>query len=193
MPLTAQRVIEIVDLVAEQLAHSYDFTVPRPATEELPISGGDVGGSVGFESFLLKKIKEGVAVGLTEEEAERMVRLYGSNVDRVLARYVALVDEASEEGADDGGNEGIPPLLCAQLQYGIEEEMVCRPADFFVRRTGAMFFNIDWVIDNKEAVVQYMARIFEWSDDRSAEMMAELDELIEDARGEREQVEEESV
>jgi glycerol-3-phosphate dehydrogenase len=52
--------------------------------------------------------------------------------------------------------------LLAQLQYSLEEEMTATPTDFFIRRTGALYFNIDWVRQWQESVIAYMAAYFGW-------------------------------
>ena len=43
-------------------------------------------------------------------------------------------------------------------------EMVAKPTDFFVRRTGDMFFNIANVKAGKKDVLDEMAFIFGWTD-----------------------------
>ena len=43
-------------------------------------------------------------------------------------------------------------------------EMVVKPTDFFVRRTGDMFFNIANVKAGKKDVLDEMAFIFGWTD-----------------------------
>ncbi|MCZ4152111.1 glycerol-3-phosphate dehydrogenase, partial [Escherichia coli] len=98
-------------------------------TKRLPISGGDVGGSAGYAVYAERKIKDGVALGLERAVAERLVRTYGSNVDRLYARLSGL----------RGGTEvhGMRIELFLMASYAMEEEMAATPADFWVRRTGA--------------------------------------------------------
>jgi glycerol-3-phosphate dehydrogenase len=60
--------------------------------------------------------------------------------------------------------------------------MVATPLDFFNRRTGALFFNIQWVIEHKEAVLRYMKSVFEWSEEEAAMHEDELNREIYYAR-----------
>jgi glycerol-3-phosphate dehydrogenase len=152
----------IVNLVAKELGNEKPCT-----TERITLSGGDVGGSAKFEKFIARKIKEGQTLGLDQAEAERVVKLYGSNIDKVYARLRTNQQEAKRYQ--------LPALLLAQLQYGMTEEMVSTPSDFFNRRTGAVFFNIEWVLKWKEPVIAYMAHKNSWSGEEKERMTGDLD------------------
>ncbi|WP_026671981.1 glycerol-3-phosphate dehydrogenase/oxidase [Alkalihalobacterium bogoriense] len=140
----------IVDYVAKELGNEQ-----RCTTDQIILSGGDVGPS--FEKFKKEKTKEGISIGLTESEAERLVSLYGSNVDSIFVR----IQQANET------EQPLTPTVFAQLTYAIEEEMASSPIDFFNRRTAALFFNIDWVLQWKEAVIAYMKEEFQWDDEQT--------------------------
>lgn len=144
----------IVDLVAKDLGNDQLCT-----TDRITLSGGDVGGSAKFEQFIEKKVSEGKAIGMSENDALKMVKLYGTNVDKVFANYTNGQEKAKENN--------LSPLVYAQLHYGIEEEMVTTPIDFFNRRTGALFFNIDWVLEWKESVISYMKKEFQWTNEEA--------------------------
>ncbi len=140
----------IVDIVAKQLGNNQPCT-----TDSIKLSGGEVGGSVKYESFVTRKALEGVKLGLEKQEAEKVIRLYGSNIDSVY-RFI-------REDKGEAEQYQLPPLLLAQLKYGMEHEMVTTPSDFFNRRTSAIFFNIAWVLKWKDAVIHYMANMKKWS------------------------------
>ncbi len=53
--------------------------------------------------------------------------------------------------------------------------MTAKPVDFFVRRRGAVFFNIHWVYEWKEAVINYMAAKLGWSKEEQMKYTAELE------------------
>jgi len=161
----------IVDLLAGQLSDKLGVYLPESQTEELPISGGEVGGSDGFARFMDRKIEEGRALGLAEEQARGLTQMYGANVDEVFHRYYKLKDEDME----------LDPLVYSMLTYGMEHELTVKPVDFFVRRTGALFFDIQWVHKHKEAAIGFMAREYEWSDEQVQEYTRELDVLLEEA------------
>ncbi|PAE09094.1 glycerol-3-phosphate dehydrogenase [Terribacillus saccharophilus] len=165
--------IEAVNLVADQFKKEEGILYSQADTKHLPISGGEVGGSKGFERFKERKVDEGKAIGLTAEDALKMVSRYGANVDKVFERFETLKDEAKAANID--------PLVFAQLRYAIEEELAFKPVDFFVRRTGALLFNINFVHTNKDAVIDYMAETLGYSAEQKSEYTRELDVLAKEA------------
>lgn len=61
------------------------------------------------------------------------------------------------------------------LLYAIEEETAAKPVDFFIRRTGALFFDIAWVRQWKEPVVSFMAEQLGYSEEQVREYAEELE------------------
>ncbi|NOU96244.1 FAD-dependent oxidoreductase [Paenibacillus sp. LMG 31456] len=163
----------IVNLVASQLQQEGNAPYPSCKTDSIRLSGGDVGGSSGFEAFVKTKIRAGISAGLSEADASVLVHRYGSNIDRVLELYIAHRDEAKQHA--------LPGAWFAALLYGIEAEMVVTPLDFFIRRTGSLYFNIDAVKRLKQPVMDYMAERFGWESSVSAALMQTLDGHIHDA------------
>ncbi|CAM3174263.1 glycerol-3-phosphate dehydrogenase/oxidase [Filibacter tadaridae] len=141
----------VVDKIVEQLSHEEMRHFNKCATKNMPISGGDIGGSPNMDRFMAQAIEKGQAAGFTERQSRHLAALYGTNVDQVLA----IPYEA---------HTAIPRILYVKLRYAIEHEMTVKPTDFFVRRTGDLFFNIDNVKAGKKDVVEEMAFIFGWSD-----------------------------
>lgn len=139
----------------------------------MPISGGHIGGSQNLEAFIEEKAKEGAAPGLTEQTARHLAARYGSNADRLFERVQKLKDEAVKRG--------IPVHVLAEIDYAIDEEMAAVPADFFVRRTGALFFDINWVRTYKEGLTDYMSDKLNWDEDTKEKHLKTLDELLHDA------------
>ncbi|MBM7664014.1 glycerol-3-phosphate dehydrogenase [Solibacillus kalamii] len=146
----------VVDKIAASLNTEFGVASKPCITKNIPISGGEVGGSKHIQTFISKKIEVGVKAGLTHEDADYLAQHYGSNVEKVFS-YVA------------NANDTMPKALFAQLQYGIEHELVTTPVDFFVRRTGNMFFNIASVLAHKEAVITHMAQQLNWTDAQLSE------------------------
>ncbi|MFP7492331.1 FAD-dependent oxidoreductase [Terribacillus saccharophilus] len=165
--------IEAVNLVADQFKKEEGILYSQADTKNLPISGGEVGGSKGFERFKERKVDEGKAIGLSDEDALKMVSRYGANVDKVFERFETLKDEAKAANID--------VLVFAQLRYAMEEELAFKPVDFFVRRTGALLFNINFVHEHKDAVIDYMAKTLGYSAEQKAEYTRELEVLAKEA------------
>ncbi len=164
----------VVDLVAKQMKEENDKVFGECQTKTLKISGGDVGGSQNLDAFIEKLHKVGVELGLTVKEAKQMTRMYGSNIGKVFS----LISNNQETILKYGFSKEV----FGKLAYAIEEEMVATPVDFFLRRTGALLFNIDWVFEWKESVVQYMADVFNWTENEKKTYIDELEKELLDAQ-----------
>ncbi|NHC40990.1 glycerol-3-phosphate dehydrogenase/oxidase [Bacillus sp. MM2020_1] len=163
----------IVNLVAQRLM-SEEGIVYRPCqTVNLPISGGNVGGSNNFNNFVRERISKGMAIGLPTADAEQLTRMYGSNVDDVFE--IVKRDKADVE------KYSMPISLLAMLIYGIEEEMTATPIDFFVRRTGLLLFDIQFVQKWKNHVISYMADRLNWTEEEKNRYLLSLEESLENA------------
>ncbi|EPY07006.1 glycerol-3-phosphate dehydrogenase, partial [Paenibacillus alvei TS-15] len=74
----------IVDLVMKLLSQEEGIAFTAAMTKQMPISGGHVGGSTDFPSFVESKMNEGIRNGLDGSLAKRWARMYGSNVDVIF-------------------------------------------------------------------------------------------------------------
>ena len=52
----------------------------------------------------------------------------------------------------------------AELRFGVDYEMVQNPMDFFIRRTGRLYFNIDSVRHLMEPILEEFKSIFNVDD-----------------------------
>ncbi len=72
-------------------------------------------------------------------------------------------------------------LIRAELWYGIHHEMVNGLADFFVRRTGRLYFDINSVHQFKQIVQEDLIKYLHWDEHRVEQENKILDILLEDA------------
>ncbi|MBE3568752.1 MAG: FAD-dependent oxidoreductase [Bacillales bacterium] len=163
----------VVDLVAKELASEEGKTFKPCQTRYLPISGGDVGGSDNWPIFVTQMAKKAAQYGLEEEEGRRLVQLYGSNAE-ILYKIASEYQKAS-------GEKLLPAAIYAQLLYAIRYEMAVTPVDFFIRRTGSVFFDIEWAKKWKDPVVATMADIFQWDQETKESYVYELEKEMTDA------------
>ncbi|MCM3574601.1 glycerol-3-phosphate dehydrogenase/oxidase [Mesobacillus subterraneus] len=163
----------IVDLLAEKFAKEDGLSFPGCQTKNLPISGGDVGGSANLDSFVEKQLEEGVKAGFTKEEARRLACQYGSNTP--------IVFQLASDHKQEADQYGLPLELFAKLVYGIHYEAAATPVDFFNRRTGAILFDIHLVHNFKENVINFMRDQFSWSEQHTEAFTLELERALNEA------------
>lgn len=94
--------------------------------------------------------------GLAEPAAYNLFELFGANAFEISE------DLRQQSGRTDSTLD----LLKAELRYCLEEEMVCSAPDFFVRRTGLLYFDIKRVIQYAEDIIQEMAAALQWDEKR---------------------------
>lgn len=160
----------VVDKVAKQFEQEQYKLFGECQTEHLPISGGDVGGSRKFDRFVEQQVQKGTALGLSRDEASELVHSYGTNVKKIF--------QILSSGGEDMEKSQLSKEVYARLKYAIDEESLATPVDFFLRRTGALLFNIHWVYQWKEAVIDYMAGAFGWSEEKKKELSQQLEQEL---------------
>lgn len=107
--------------------------------------------------------------GLNEYWGWHLITTYGSNA-ALIWRHYQESDNKSEEG-----------LLKAELWYGINYEMVYNSADFLIRRTGRLYFDISSIFKYRELVIDELTAAFGWSQQRVILENETLDRYIADA------------
>jgi glycerol-3-phosphate dehydrogenase len=156
---------KVVNIVAKNLGKSAKCT-----THKIPLSGGNVGGSKGFGPFVQKKTAEGTALGIAPQEAERLVKRYGGNVDQL---FEIIRTRGKEAEAHQLSLE-----VFASLVYGMEAEMVVTPVDYFLRRTSSLLFDVEWAKRWKEPVLAFMQVKCQWSPEQAKRHRRELEKEI---------------
>lgn len=165
---------DIVDLIARQFKKETGIIYSKSETKHLPISGGDLGGSRGYKLFQHQKVAKAKLLKINEKTAKKLIRRYGSNVDRVL-RYV-------EENKNHAKQLNIDSIAYAELLYALHYECAYKPEDFFIRRTGALYFEIDWVKENFEAIINIMRDELHWTDEEYEQYKHDLETYIKEAK-----------
>lgn len=142
-------------------------------TAELSLSGAKGINSRNFDAYVQYKAQEGTRYGLPFDEGEKLARKYGTNIDE-LYRIIHTLNVQEESNP-------LPFDLHAQLIYAMQYEMAYTPADFFVRRSSKMFFDIDSVKKYKDAVILLMSKYLHYAPVEEQQYRKELEELIFDA------------
>ncbi|WP_404333217.1 glycerol-3-phosphate dehydrogenase/oxidase [Mesobacillus maritimus] len=160
----------VVDLVASLIREEEERIFKSCQTRNLPIAGGDVGGSREFSAYIERNSIEGISAGLSEPEAKKLILMYGANAHNIFNLVKQNRTEAEEYQ--------LPLLLYGQLIYSIEAEMAYTPLDFFFRRTGALLFDLNVVLSTKENVISYMAMRLSWTEHQQENYTKELETAI---------------
>ncbi|MGI2327155.1 glycerol-3-phosphate dehydrogenase/oxidase [Planococcus sp. YIM B11945] len=162
----------VVDLVVKKLRHETGIKYGDSVTKKLPLSGGDFGGSKNFAKFVHHMALRSQKYGLGPEQGRMYAQFFGTNAEKVFWHYRNL---------PQNNPEGLPKTLVAVVEYAMDEEMARTPSDFFVRRTGDLYFHIDDVVRYREGVLDYMSRVLRYTPEQKEAYRQELQDEIEEA------------
>jgi len=163
---------QMAETIVDKIVKTHKYKHASPCiTRELSLSGAKGINAVNFPDYTAYKAREGVQYGLNYDEAKMLVQKYGTNVDALFDQVKYLHEHGST----------MPLALHAMLLYGIEAEMVYTPSDFFIRRTGLLYFDIDAVKRYKQQVIQVMQQRLHYTEPQKNMYIAHLEQAILDA------------
>jgi len=156
----------IVDLVFKKLKLPFvDCT-----TEKIPLSPEPIANAKAVEA-LIKTMEDKVsALGLDKYFAWYLVTNYGKQGEEILAQ-MKNYKEADIEVA----------FGRAEAWFCVHKEMVVRAEDFFVRRSGRLYFEINSIAKIKDVVLEDLKNELGWDEERLQKETQELEELVYDA------------
>ncbi|MEL6135531.1 MAG: FAD-dependent oxidoreductase [Bacteroidota bacterium] len=136
-------------------------------TDKIVLKGGEFEGKPENVQALEAKLAQQLGeMGLEAYHAHYLVHNYGTQA-RDIVDQLRNQAESSELA-----------LIKAELDFGLEHEMINRAQDFFTRRTGRLYFDIDSIRNHTEALLSYMAKQLDWSPERLAEEKADLAQAV---------------
>jgi len=123
-------------------------------TDKIPLCGND-----GFKKFeqveqYIIEIHEQIkSDGFLEHDAWAMVTRYGKQTETILKTYEKLND-----------TDKYVRMAKAELHFCVDYEMAQNPMDFFIRRTGRLYFDIDSVRNLMEPILEEFKSIHKTDD-----------------------------
>jgi glycerol-3-phosphate dehydrogenase len=162
--LTTARALgeKLVDRVAARLGSTI---APARVSRMTPLPGGNTGP---FEEFVRNATDDATReFDVPARTAERIVRTYGSRWRRVL-EPIRENPSLAEPLAGD------PPLLAAEVQFAIRDEMAESVEDFLVRRSGLNWLAAGSLREAAPAVAEIFARQLDWSPERRQASLADF-------------------
>lgn len=161
--LTGYRLMasKIVDLVAKRL--NKDFGSCK--TKNFRLSGGEFETEVDFLKSLESFLEKGREENIPSKKIQEWFFRYGKNISILFDNVKLLRSKYSD----------INQLFdAAELHYCIEYEMIAHPADFFVRRTGKIFFDRINTEQQLEYLNQLISRELQLKESLSQKNLAEV-------------------
>ncbi|MUH37778.1 glycerol-3-phosphate dehydrogenase/oxidase [Zobellia amurskyensis] len=160
----------VVDRIAKKMEEEDGTELKECFTEKIFLCG-----NVDFKKF--KHVEKYIAEiysrikpdGFSKHDAWFLVTNYGKQTEMILENYASIKDA-----------DIYVRMAKAELRFGIDYEMVQNPMDFFIRRTGRLYFDIDSIRTLMEPILEEFKSIYTVDDNQIYEwrevLLKELDD-----------------
>jgi len=167
--LTGYRIMaeRVVDMVMTRRTAQGAGTYRDSGTETLTLVGGDFENYAAVARYKQRLYGESRQVESTLAEIDHLVNCYGTEAGVVLEHAYALHPEEAEARWR---------MLRAELDYTLSVEGVCTLSDFFIRRTGRLYFDRDSLDLQYPAAADYLAEKLGWTRERKQAQLAEFEQ-----------------
>lgn len=162
---------KMAERVVDQVMKSNDKLDFQPSkTRNLKLSVN------AFENYkqvtaYIEKLSERITnLDLSKHDAWYLTTTYGKDADLIVDRMI----EDKEPDPQTG-------LINAELWYNLMYEAVATPSDFFARRTGRIYFDVESVKKHMHRVAEEIQSTFSWNSETLTDINEELEDMLEDA------------
>lgn len=157
---------KIVDLII-----SRDDSLPKVQckTKKLKIHEDSFKDYNEFTEYIKQIYDEFQKFGLSQYQSRNLISTYGKTARKIIKRAVSLNEDSF----------GLS-LIKAEIEYSILEESTFMPDDYFNRRSGRLYFDIESVKNNLHFILDEFRSHHKWSEERHQAVIARCHQLIND-------------
>ncbi|MBX2970563.1 MAG: glycerol-3-phosphate dehydrogenase/oxidase [Cyclobacteriaceae bacterium] len=157
----------VVDMVAER--YGRDDLIDC-FTDKISLSENNFKDADAVHDFKQKLVEQLSPFGLSGYAAY-LVDTYGRQAEEVI-RQLSYINDADASAR----------LARAELQYCVKHEMAISIRDFFIRRTGMLFFDMPRLLKVKDAILADMSEMMHWDAKQFQAERNRLEQAIREAR-----------
>ncbi|UOB19197.1 glycerol-3-phosphate dehydrogenase/oxidase [Abyssalbus ytuae] len=143
-----------VNTVARQLEDNFNIKTKKCKTEKIGLNGGPWLNYKEVNDYINQLKSRVKPYGFSDYTCWYLTGVYGKQTEEILSLFNKL-------DAEDNDTK----LILAELHFCIRYELINTPLDFFIRRTGRMYFDIDSVNKYTEAVLKEYKSVFNADDE----------------------------
>jgi len=164
--------LRIMDLVMylKQKQDKSRFKLSK--THKIPLLASDFKDADAVEAFTTEITTQFIGWGLTRLDAEHVVHAYGKFTQDILVQMKDFLPNSPTP---------LIALIRAELFYSLHNEMVLNPLDFYIRRTGRLYFDIESVKISLESILQDFKAYLHWNDTQYLTEKEKIEKVIHEA------------
>ncbi len=153
-----------VNRIAKKMEEDHDVELEHCTTDKIPLCGNDFKKFKHVKKYIAQLQEQLQADGFAKHDAWYLVTTYGKQSESILELYAKIKDDKPKER-----------MIRAEAQFAIAHEMALNPLDFFIRRTGRLYFDIDSVRKYKKPVFEEFQKAYNYSEEEMEAFSKELD------------------
>tara|TARA_E500000318_G_scaffold76330_1_gene70936 strand:- start:1159 stop:2826 length:1668 start_codon:yes stop_codon:yes gene_type:complete len=153
-----------VNRIAKKMEEDHDVELEHCTTDKIPLCGNDFKKFKHVKKYIGKVQEQLQDDGFAKHDAWYLVTTYGKQTESILEMYSKIKGDKSKER-----------MIRAEAQFAIAHEMALNPLDFFIRRTGRLYFDIDSVRKYKKPVFEEFQKAYNYSEEEMEAFSKELD------------------
>ncbi|MEA1785746.1 glycerol-3-phosphate dehydrogenase/oxidase [Arenibacter sp. GZD96] len=159
-----------VDRIAKKIEEESDRKLKECRTASIFLCGNEnFKKSKHVQKYIDEVFERLEPEGFAKYDAWYLVTNYGTQTETILETYATLKEK-----------DNPTCLLKAELHFGVQYEMVQNPMDFFVRRTGRLYFDIESVRTYMDPVLTEFQKLTKLDGTTMAAYKNTLENLIEE-------------
>ena len=157
----------VVNRISKKMEEEYDLDFKECTTDKIPLCGSQFKKFKHVKKYIEEVFSKIEPDGFVHYDAWYLVTNYGKQTEEILEAYKTFKNS-------DAGLR----MLRAELKFGIENEMVLNPMDFFIRRTGRLYFDIDSIRTYMEPVLADFKKSYGYDDAEILKFKEKLEEEL---------------
>ena len=146
----------MVDKIMEKLAENEKRPFRSCKTDQITLPGGAFKNYQAVDRYLAEISKNPALKEASPNSAWHLVTTFGKQAGEIL-RYLP---------GNTGRKSITEDIVMAELEFTFAHEMVCSPSDFFIQRTGRLYFDIASIPASLDKVVHFFSEKLGWSSDK---------------------------
>lgn len=160
-----------VDVVVKELFKESRRTIKECITDNIVIGGGKFKSPKAIPDYIDQVTQEYSELGIQKEQVAHLVYKYGRYTKTILS----IFEDVQQKRTDITLTK---QLLLAELQYGVQHEMVTSICDFLIRRTGRLYFQRpDIEGENMQSfILKEIAQLLPLSPQKQKEYLSDFEE-----------------
>ncbi|MDG3583198.1 glycerol-3-phosphate dehydrogenase/oxidase [Galbibacter pacificus] len=156
-----------VDKIAKRIEEDSKQKIKKCTTDSISLCGGPWKNYTEVTQY--KKIleKQLASDGFTKSDINYLVSIYGKQCGEILEYYRTFSD-----------NDPWLKMIKAEFIFTAKHELLQNPLDFFIRRTGRLYFNIESVKTYLPVILEEYQQLFNATDETINNYRIEINNLI---------------